>query len=482
MNNIVVIFTDQQRVDTLGFRNPLCETPHMDRIFENGISFDNCITPSPLCTPARASVFTGKYPHQVKGVLPPKGTMIVDDEIRVGDNTMMTNDYIMDIPPVFTELLKKSDYQVNYAGKWHLGNEIIHDWFENACGYDTKEYSKWCKENNLEDGWAFNDMSVRSKRSPHMSIPVAAQMNINPKYHGDAWIIDKGIDYIKNREKNRPFFTVCALNGPHPPFKVPEPYLSYYDKIKSEIPCPPNFSARNNLPKYFSDNYYRKLSEDYSTDWKNWQDSVAAYWGLVKLIDDQVGKVWKCLEDENILDDTTVILISDHGELMGSHGLWHKMECFEESVRVPFIVSTPRGVKCKRSDATSSLIDFVPTVLDIAGIEYNKGDFEGDSLYHQIMGECEDDIGRFVYSEHRPLGVFHNACDWRMVCDKQYKYVWSNGDMEQLYDLKNDPYELNNIALKSDIIDKYRKELSLWAKKTNDPLKDTIIKNLKSMD
>ena len=147
----------------------------------------------------------------------------------------------MDEPPVFPRLLEQAGYQVSYTGKWHLGNAVIHDWFAQSCGYDTKAYSAWCKEHGLEDGWAFNDYAVRSHRPPHMSIPIPMEMKLAPENYGDAWITNKAIDAIRNRDPEKPFFAVCSWNGPHPPFKIPEPYLSMYQSIAEQIPCPPNF-------------------------------------------------------------------------------------------------------------------------------------------------------------------------------------------------------------------------------------------------
>ncbi len=474
--NILVIFTDQQRTDTMGFNNPLCKTPNIDKLYENGISFDRCITPSPLCGPARASMFTGKYAHQVKGICPPVGNMHIDDSISRSDTTMLTNDYTMDEKPILPNLLKENGYDISYAGKWHLGNDIIHNWFEQACGYSTADYSKWCKENGLVDGWAFNDKSVRSHRFPYMSTPKPAQMDINAENHGDAWITAQSISYIKNRDKTKPFFTVCALNGPHPPFKMPKEYLNYYNDIIEKIPCPENFATREGKPAYLNNCYYRLLSEDYSKNWSDWQKSVAAYWGLTKLIDDQVGKLLKTLEDEGVLEDTYIIYVSDHGEMMGSHGLWHKMEAYEEALRIPMIISCASIPHKVNSNASVSLLDFVPTVLDMANVNYDKTQFEGQSLFNMINGKPDETENRMLYSQHRPLGEFHKSKNWRMACDKYYKYIWAQDDIEQLYNMQTDRAETNNLCtcIDGNIIDKYRKALKNWAFETNDPLKEKI--------
>lgn len=476
--NILIFFTDQQRTDTLGFRNPLCRTPNIDSLLETGISFDRCLTPSPLCTPARTAVFTGMYPHQIPGIAPQNGTCTVCDVYSQHDKHMQTNDYTANWTPELPRLLERQGYDVSYAGKWHLGNACIHDWFPNACGYDTKEYSRWCKEQGLSDGWAFNDMSIRSERAPHMSTPQSAELHVPPQFHGDVRITDMTIEHIKNRDKKKPFFTVCAVNGPHPPFKVPEPYLSYYKDIAEKIPCPDNFVQNGNIPKYLRESYQHFLAVDYSSKWEVWQQSIAAYWGLTRLIDEQLGRVMNCLREEGILDDTIVIYISDHGEMMGAHELFKKNEAFEEALRVPMIVSAagiPHGV---RSNYPASLLDMVPTVLDMAGVSYDPNHFEGCSLYPAIKGE-KTEQKRLLFSEHRPLGLFHRARSWRMVTDNHYKYIWTNGQLEQLYDLEKDPVEQNNIcAEQKEKADYYRRALCMWAIRTDDPMADTMIEQI----
>ena len=246
--NILLIVSDQQRTDTLGFmgRTP-CQTPHLDRLARSGICFDRCLTPNPLCTPARAALFTGQYPHQVPG-----------DHAETGERTnMMTNNNIMRAEPVLTDRLRKRGYHCFNAGKWHLGDEVLGAWFDEYAGHSTKEYSAWCLQQGLPDGWTFNDMRVRSKHAPHHSIPRPLVQDLDPSQGNDAWITDHAIRFIESRPADKPFFGVCSLNGPHPPFVIPEPYFSMIDE--AAIPEPANFGPGEMEPAANRSSYYRKV-------------------------------------------------------------------------------------------------------------------------------------------------------------------------------------------------------------------------------
>ena len=178
--NILLIITDQQRTDTLGFLGQTpCQTPNIDRLAAEGISFDRAMTTCPLCAPARASIFTGQYPHQVD---------------------MMRNDTGLQTPPTLTDRQKARGYHTAYAGKWHLDAQrppylgegasgsaladqekpALARWFDQVGADSTAAYSEWCLHNGIPDGWAFNDPAVRTTRTPAMSIPKPAIMDLAP--------------------------------------------------------------------------------------------------------------------------------------------------------------------------------------------------------------------------------------------------------------------------------------------------------------
>ncbi|MBC8449996.1 MAG: sulfatase-like hydrolase/transferase [Chloroflexi bacterium] len=469
--NILLIITDQQRTDTLGFmgRTP-CQTPNIDRLAAEGVSFDHNMTTSPLCTPARASMFTGQYPHQVN---------------------MMRNNISLRAAPTLTNRLKTRGYHTAYAGKWHLDAQVppylpkgasrgnkrepdepaLPNWFDRHAGQETKEYSEWCKRNGLPDGWAFNDPAMRTQRTPSMSIPRTAVLDMEPNQTIDGWITDHAVRLFEERPRDRPFFLVCGYQGPHPPFKIPEPYYSMYDP--QDIPEPPNFRPSTHKPRANTTSFYHQLWLDHGQEWEAWQKSIAVYWGFVTLIDDQIGRLLSVLEDEGMLDDTLIIFTSDHGEMLGQHGLWHKMVPYDEAIRVPLVMRYPRRIAAGvRSQAVTSVIDIAPTILSVIG-EQIPEEMVGKDLAPAFEDGAEFQSDPFRFAEHKPLGEWHGAAEWRLVTNNRFKYVWNQGDLDELYDLLADPYETLNLidrAHMQPIIAEYGSQLRSWMEKTSDPL------------
>jgi arylsulfatase A-like enzyme len=470
--NILLIIADQHRADTVGFTgHSACKTPHLDRMVREGISFDRAVCAAPLCGPSRANIFAGLYAHQARGVLlsddlGARGEMYVPGVV----SDMMINDSSLREDPVLTTLLKAEGYYTAYAGKWHLGADVIENWFDRCWGHENRQYIQWLEENNYPDCWPLHDNEVRTKREPHMSIPVTKPNMIDPGIANDAWIADIAIKFLKERPGEKPFFVVCGFNGPHPPFKIPEPYYSMYDS--EPIPEPANFRPGAGEPLCKERSFYRTLWKDHGSEWERWKKTVAVYRGFATYIDHQVGRLLDCLEDEGKLDETMVIYCSDHGEMLGQHGLWHKMQAYEESLRVPLVIRAPWIASKRRSNAPASLIDLAPTILSAAGIT-SPSNYEGSDLSVTFDGGDEIPGREYVFSEHAPLGTFHGETDWRMVTDNRFKYIWNRADRDELYDLLNDPDELSNLAADSKETEtqvRLRHELILWMQRTRDPL------------
>jgi arylsulfatase A-like enzyme len=478
--NILLVMSDQQRTDTLGFRGQTpCRTPNMDRIAREGISFDQALCASPLCMPSRAAIFSGKYPHQLD---------------------LLTNSGTLQEPPILTDVLRRSGYYTAYAGKWHLeppgqpkaflgrekelgldqvhggevapkGERIVDRWFDRAEGQESYDYSVWCEDNGLPDGWPVSDPDVRTHRLPSMSIPRPKRQEMDPEHTYDSWVTNIALRFLRERPKEKPFFLVSSYFGPHPPFLIPEPYYSMYDPV--DIPEPPNFGPQPDRPRANLTSYYHQLWKDHGESWDSWKKSTAVYWGYCTLIDDLLGKLLRALGEENILDETLVIYLSDHGEMLGSHGLWQKMVPYEESIRVPLLMRLPGVIGAGiRSQANVSLIDLVPTLL-ASTAQTNPADMMGRDLTpaFQNAGEFQQDAYRF--SEHKPLGDWHNSVEWRLVTDNRLKYVWNQGDLDELYDLDNDPYELANLIADPEYagdLNRVKNRLEQWMSETGDPL------------
>lgn len=422
--NVLLVMSDQQRADTLGFRRQTpCRTPHMDRLAREGVSFDKAMTPCPLCLPSRAALFTGHYPHE-------------NDML---DNTLsaLTECQLLDT-------FRAGGYQVNYAGKWHLGRENIGSFTDRDDGDSTALYSDWCGERGLVDGWTFNDPRVRTHREPSMSTPVALPLDMPPETTNDAYIADFAIEHLRTRDRSRSFFQVCSFNGPHPPFMIPEPYYSMYDP--ADFSEPPNFGPQTGEPDVNRTSYYRQLFLDHGQDFDAWRKSYAVYCGFTTLIDDQLGRILAELEAQDLMNQTIIVYLSDHGENLGAHGLWHKMVAYEESIRIPLIFRLPGGAASGlRSEAPVSLIDVAPTLAALCDLPMHSG-WRGADLTPVLEGGEGPPSHRPLFALHRPLGDWMHTQPWRMIEIDGLKYVWHDGDRAELFDLRTDPYEQTNLA------------------------------------
>jgi len=447
-SNVLLIMTDQQRPDTMGFRGETpCKTPNIDRIAREGISFDRAITPCPLCLPSRASLFTGVYPTQ---------NDMMDAQVGYLNDCQMLDHF------------RGAGYQIDYAGKWHMGEGNIGDFTDRHAGDSTPEYSQWCKDQGLIDGWMFNDPETRTTRTPSMSIPKVHVQDLPVDKTNEAYVTDFAVNMLKSRDKDKPFFQVCSFNGPHPPFMIPEPYFSMYNP--EDVPEPANFGPQVGEIETNRTSYYRDLFLDHSEDFEDWRASYAVYWGFVTMIDDHIGRLLETLETEDLLDNTIIIFISDHGENLGSHGLWQKMVPYSQSVQVPFLLRAPMadftGV---RTDVPASLIDMAPTLAALCNLE-KLPEWSGTNLMNELDNPSDN---RAVFSMQRPLGAWMKTTDWRMIERDRLKYVWYADGTSELFDLEMDRFETHNLIHDSKYSEKLAlllEELGDFLVKTSDPM------------
>ena len=227
--NIVLLISDNQRLDTLGILGrTACRTPTWDRVAREGVLMENLRTTSPICSPARASFFTGFQPHQA-GMphLPYLGALRVGEEDEYPDMEITR-------PPI-SHYLRQEGYQCLYAGKWHLGTRNIHRWFDwvSACDNGDRSYTEWCRWQGVPDGFIFHDdqrsAPFRSTHYPRMTVPRTGILDIPADKEHNRWILGHGFEMFGLRDPDKPFFLVISLEGPHPPLVVPEPYYHLYD-------------------------------------------------------------------------------------------------------------------------------------------------------------------------------------------------------------------------------------------------------------
>ncbi|MGQ9632451.1 MAG: sulfatase family protein [bacterium] len=451
--NILWYCTDQQRSDTIrSLGNRYINTPTLDRLVESGVAFTRAYTQSPICTPSRATFLTGRYPstHHVH---------------RNG------NDFFPPSEVLVTKLLAEAGYDCGFVGKLHLsrskgrierrpddGYRIFHwshhpypDWPE---GHD---YADWLRN---EKGVDPHELYGKLKKFYGPGVPA--------EYHQTTWCSEMAIRFITEKREG-PWLISINPFDPHPPFDPPPEYLDRYNP--SEIP-PPLFreedierqkafrgidqqsvDAVNPLVSPQGDDEISagmSLEEMASMPPKSFDGRMvkACYYAMIELIDDQLGRIIDVLKDTDQLDNTIIIFMSDHGELLGDHGLLYKgCRFFESLVHVPLIVSWPeRFRKGLRSDALVELVDLAPTLLDAVGLEVPYY-MQGKSLFPILTGEANPNHHKpHVICEYNDAVDLPNATHGSMYFDGRYKIaVYHGHSIGEIYDLEDDPGEFENL-------------------------------------
>jgi len=442
--NILWICSDQQRWDTLGcLGNPFVHTPNLDRLAAQGAFFDHCFAQSPVCSPSRASFLTGRYPRTTR--CRQNGQAIAPDEILV------------------TRLLANAGYRCGLSGKLHLApcnpracksvEPRIDDGYAEFHWSHHPHPDNWPGHNQYRE-W----LKTRGRECDVRPHPDSRWVLLGPpeEDHHTTWCVDRAIDFVRNRGGNGgPWLFSLNLFDPHHPFDAPEEYLNRYMPILDSIPFP-NFdcSELDGKSAYHRIDHAGAYGQKAGYPYPEMADrdhrlARASYWAMCDLIDVQVGRLLQALDETGQADNTLVIYTSDHGEMLGDHGVYLKGPFFyEPAIRVPLIVSWRGRIAPRRSAALVELVDLAQTLLDAAGLPHHPG-MQGRSLWPLLRGEAPADRHRdSVYCE------YYNALDSHrgptahltMVRDRQHKLVVDHsGGGGELYELDADPRERHNL-------------------------------------
>ena len=442
--NILWICTDQQRYDTIGaLGNRYVSTPNIDRLVEEGVTFTHAYCQSPICTPSRGSFLTGMYPSAV----------------HVNGNG---NEYFPDNPPLVTRLLADAGYDCGLIGKLHLASAYGRIEPRVNDGYRYWQYSH-APRDDWETGHGYADW-VRSKG--HILGELTKSIaGVPAELHQTTWCAEKTIEFVR-QERDTPWLASVNIYDPHPPFNPPQTYRNMFDP--ADMPGPlfresdleqqrkleaVDFQSKGRFPEELDIRspivpQSPGAGEVASAGGRDAKTLQAAYYAMIKLIDDVLGRILETLEETGQRERTVIIFTSDHGEMLGDHGLIQKgCRFYEGLVRVPLIFSWPghfeQGL---RSDALVGLLDKVPSLLDLAGLEISDR-MQGMSLLPILKGEVPPSHHRdFVRCEFydaldQPDGTFAT-----MYRDRRYKLVMYHGHAHgELYDLETDPGEFENL-------------------------------------
>lgn len=458
--NILWICSDQQRFDTLGcYGNRFVRTPNVDALAAGGVLFESAYCQSTVCTPSRASFLTGRYPRTTR--CRQNGQSIPADEVLV------------------TRLLAEAGYACGLSGKLHLSvcrpdaapvrERRIND------GYSIFNWSHHPHKADPNGNYPTNEynMWVASSGVKYEIRPLPAsqyvQIGMPAEFHQTTWCANKAIEFMQYASQyDRPWLFSVNMFDPHHPFNPPEELLQRYMDRLDDIPLPNYVDGElQGKPEWQSVDHggasggkfigFSKMTE------RDHRICRAAYWAMCDLIDQQVGRMLEALEGTGKARDTIVIFMSDHGEMLGDHGMYLKGPHFyEPAVHVPLVVSCPgRVAPHRRSGALVELTDLAQTLLDAAGLPHHPG-MQGRSLWPMLTAQAGLDRHRdSVYCEfYNASSKYAQKAFGTMVRDARSKLVAFHGcDQGELYDLEQDPRETKNLwadpsraALKLDML------------------------------
>ena len=421
--NVLFLMSDDLSTALSGFGHPQCKTPELDKLAERGMRFENMHCQYPVCGASRASLMSGLYPYTNR----PLGNA----------GTLRGN-----MPDVVTmsQLFRKNGYRVGRVSKiYHMGipMEIIagtairddpHSWDE-VVNIKAPEQNAPGEKTN----W-----SPKNKSSQSFTGVVAEGDDL---LHADGMAANHAIDFLK-RHKDKPFFLACGFVRPHVPLVAPVKYFDLYDRDAMKAPVVPENDLED-VPGIIRN--YKRNSTSYGVTPELHKGLLEAYYASISYMDAQVGRVLDALEELGLADNTIIVFTSDHGYLLGHHNKFQKQHLFEEATRVPFIVSIP-WMKNQHGKATThitELIDLYPTLAKLAGLKAPNS-LHGKSMVPLLKNPNSDGWKKEVaFTISRSGGESIRTREWRFT-------QWGFGaDGMELYDLRNDPGEFTNLAMKS---------------------------------
>ncbi|MFT5385615.1 MAG: N-acetylglucosamine-6-sulfatase [Saprospiraceae bacterium] len=432
--NVVFILADDHRYDFMGFLNKpaFLETPNMDRMAAEGMHFPNASVSTSLCSPSRASILTGQYTHH---------HTVVDNSALEPDNLIY-----------FPQYLQEAGYATAFFGKWHMGN---------ANDNPRKGFDKWVSFKGQGDYY-----------DPTLNIDGERQKVEG--YNADL-LTGYATDWLtKERDKEKPFFLYLSHKAVHAMFQPAQRHLDKYVGQKIEYPISYANTDENykGKPAWVREQRNSWHGVDYMYHGQLEFDSFYyKYCETILGVDESIGTVIKTLEENNLEENTMVIYMGDNGFVLGEHGLIDKRHAYEESMKVPFLAYAPGLIKGGQTvNEQVQNIDVAPTILAAAGLE-TPASMDGKSFLPLLKGEKMDwpDVAFYEYYWEK---AFPQTPTTFAIRTDQYKFIQYHGVWgdDELYDLKKDPQEMNNLfrdpAYKTRV-DTMRSQIYTWQENTN---------------
>ncbi len=479
--NLLFIYTDEQAYGTLAaYGNRQISMPNLDRLARQSIVFDQAYVTQPVCTPSRSTLLTGTYPHT--------------------NGCIENNVPLLPEMQCLPEMMPAGRYVTGHYGKWHLGDEL----------YAQHGFQEWISIEDAYNAWfsAGRDRSIRSSYHhfllengfrPHNgdTFGRGEAARLPEEYSKPAYLAREASQFLR-RNRHEPFILYVNFLEPHMPFFGPRD--SQYDP--HDIRLPLNFEVeldgiRPLKARAFAEAYrewgHSSLTLQTPDDWRR---MIANYWGLCSLVDTHVGTILSTLDACRLTDDTIVVFTSDHGDMMGSHGLLGKCVMFEEAVRVPLVIHLPGQTQGKRVSGPVSQIDIVPTLLDLMG-QPVPPQLQGESLRGLLLDdrakstkdvfiEWNGSNTGIVGEERGQLRIPRKLQDMLPTAEVEaavsdpirtiitpygWKLNWSARGEHELFDLWTDPGEMTNLIGRKEyasVVRELETRVHLWQERAND--------------
>lgn len=441
--NIILIMTDQQRFDAVGYANPAVITPNLDALANDGVRFCNAYSSTPSSTPARAGLLTGQSPWK-------HGMLGYGQQAEHYPNEM-------------PQLLHDAGYQTIGVGKMHWHPQRNHRGFAvllldesgrvESPGFQS-DYRKWF----AQQAPTLNPDATGIDWNDHAAAVYALPEKLHPTY----WTGQTAIEQIKKSTTDKPLFLKVSFARPHSPYDPPKRFFDMYANAKIPAPATGGWDSTYKDRKGAADAAFADLGDEYAIN------SRRHYYASVTFIDEQIGQVIQALKDKGLYENSIIIFTTDHGDMLGDHYHWRKTYAYEGSTHIPFIVKYPKGMKAKvkpgsQMEIPVELRDVLPTFLDAAKAPIPT-EVDGESLLDPIRNK-KAPWRQYIDLEHATC--YEAANYWTALTDGKMKYIWFFDGREQLFDLKKDRYECNDLS-KSEA---HQKQLATWRARMVDHLK-----------
>ena len=439
--NVLIFMPDQQNGATVLPGTPV-HAPNMRRFLKESVAFTSAHCPAPHCCPSRASFMTGLYPSE-HGVF----------------NNVTTDTAIHPNPypgtPFWGLWLKAAGYNMGYSGKLHVGRDITPEscGFENICSLEqdslainlARKAEQW-QEARIASSNPGARRAGEILRPDWTNLQLYKTLpNSGPEgYEGlpDDRIVQAGIEAMKRMAADpRPWCLMVSNSGAHDSYDVPQRFVEMYDPDGIELPASFEDTLEDKPRVYQRQRfqYWSQLSD------RETRDALRHYCAKCSMQDALFGELLEALELTGQRENTIVIYISDHGDYHAAHGLWMKgVPSFREAYHIPAVVRWPRGIKRpdRQVEAFIDQVDWGPTILEACGVVPAKK-LSGRSLIPWLLDESPADWRRATFTQMNGVELYYTQ---RIVMTKDWKYVYNGFDYDELYDLKNDPYETRNLA------------------------------------